>query len=131
MLSLVTQDGKRKLEIKNYSILDDKLRAFIITDGGVILGEYKSLKTAKDVFYEMVKVEEKQALFLKGKEKDGALDKEHSTSFFIYEMPLDESDDDNDEKCFEEAKVEFVETKKKIGLFTKVFSNLQKMKKNI
>ena len=131
MLSLVTQDGKRKLEIKNYSILDDKLRAFIITDGGVILGEYKSLKTAKDVFYEMVKVEEKQALFLSRKEKDEALDKGHISSFFIYEMPLDESDDDNDEKCFEEAKVEFVETKKKIGLFTKVFSNLQKMKKNI
>lgn len=90
MLSLVTQDGKRKLEIKNYSILDDKLRAFIITDGGVILGEYKSLKTAKDVFYEMVKVEEKQALFLSRKEKDEALDKGHTTSFFIYEMPLDE-----------------------------------------
>ena len=90
MLSLVTQDGKRKLEIKNYSILDDKLRAFIITDGGVILGEYKSLKTAKDVFYEMVKVEEKQALFLSRKEKDEALDKGHASSFFIYEMPLDE-----------------------------------------
>lgn len=90
MLNLVTQDGKRKLEIKNYSILDDKLRAFIITDGGVILGEYKSLKTAKDVFYEMVKVEEKQALFLSRKEKDEALDKGHTSSFFIYEMPLDE-----------------------------------------
>lgn len=110
MLSLVTQDGLRKIEVKNYSILNDRLRAFIITDNGLILGEYKTLEKAREVFYEMIKMEERQMSFLSGTLKNAEpyirkkfpfknedLKKGSVSNFLIYEMPLDEDTDDEED----------------------------------